>query len=567
MIKLKAKPFNLKSEDIHWVETTLGDMSDDEKLGQLFCMIGYSKEEASLKNIASKIKAGGLMCRPMTAAEAVETVRFLQENSKIPMLIAANLERGGNVAREGTTIGCEMLVAATNDIKMGYKLGEVCGREGAAVGVNWSFSQIIDLDYNFRNPITNTRTFGSDPDQVRRLGLQYVKAIQKHGVAACVKHFPGDGMDERDQHLVTSINSMSCRQWDATYGAIYKACIDAGVMSVMTGHIMHPAYTRRLNPRIKDKDLLPATLCYELTTQLLREKLGFNGLIVSDATTMAGMVIPMPRSKAVPRAIAAGCDMLLFTRNLEEDFEFMKKGIEEGVITEERLNEAVTRILAMKAALGLHRKQQNGTLIPKLDDGMKVLGKSEHQRWATECADKGITLVKEEKNVLPISPKRYKKILYYPIESGEGFAYSVRTGVVDMFKERLIKEGFEVTQFVPGKGSEGMVTPVREVTDKYNLIVYLANMATKSNQTIVRIEWQQPMGANVPIYMTSVPTIFISVENPYHLLDVPRVRTFINAYCSTDTVLDALVDKLMGRSKFRGKSPVDPFCGMWDTKL
>jgi len=130
-----------------------------------------------------------------------------------------------------------------------------------------------------------------------------------------------------------------------------------------------------------------------------------------------------------------------------------------------------------------------------------------------------------------------------------------------------IKEGFDVDQFDPNKGMEGMMTPYAAVTDKYDLIVYLCNMATKSNQTTVRIEWAQPMGANVPIYMTKVPTIFISVENPYHLLDVPRVRTFINTYNSTDVVLDALLDKLTGRSEFKGKSPVDAFCGMWDTKL
>jgi beta-N-acetylhexosaminidase len=131
----------------------------------------------------------------------------------------------------------------------------------------------------------------------------------------------------------------------------------------------------------------------------------------------------------------------------------------------------------------------------------------------------------------------------------------------------LVKEGFDVDQFDPNKGMEGMMTPYSAVTDKYDLIVYLCNMATKSNQTTVRIEWAMPMGANVPIYMTKVPTIFISVENPYHLLDVPRVRTFINTYNSTDTVLDALMDKLTGRSEFKGKSPVDAFCGMWDTKL
>jgi beta-N-acetylhexosaminidase len=136
-----------------------------------------------------------------------------------------------------------------------------------------------------------------------------------------------------------------------------------------------------------------------------------------------------------------------------------------------------------------------------------------------------------------------------------------------MFKNLLEEEGFDIDQFDPNKGMEGMMTPYSAITEKYDLIIYLANMATKSNQTTVRIEWAQPMGANVPIYGESVPTIFVSVENPYHLLDVPRVKTFINAYSSNDNILKAVVDKLMGRSEFKGINPVDPFCGMWDTRL
>jgi beta-N-acetylhexosaminidase len=198
---------------------------------------------------------------------------------------------------------------------------------------------------------------------------------------------------------------------------------------------------------------------------------------------------------------------------------------------------------------------------------LTMLGTAEHRAWAKECADRSITLVKEEAGVLPISPEKFKKVLFYDIESAEGYAYSVRVGVAEMVRQKLEQEGFEVDRFDPNKGMEGMMTPFRDITENYDLIIYLANLKTKSNQTIIRIEWAMPMGANVPVYMTSVPTIFISVENPYHLLDVPRARTFINTYYSNDEVIDALIDKLMGRSAFKGTNPVDPFCGMWDTRL
>lgn len=568
MVDLKAKPFYLSDEDVAWVQKTLAEMTLDEKVGQLFCLVGYSAEEEYLKKLAGDYKAGGLMCRPMAASSVVNTVQALQENAKIPMLIAANLEKGGTgVAEEGTTIGSVMQVAATDDDEMAYKLGVVCGREGAAVGCNWAFAPIIDIDYNFRNPITNTRTFGSDPERVRRMGVQYVKGVQQNGVAASIKHFPGDGVDERDQHLVESVNSLSCEEWDRTYGEVYKACIEEGAMTVMVGHILQPAYSRRLNPALKDEEILPASLSYELVTKLLKEQLGFNGLVVTDASTMAGMMISMPRSQAVPRAIAAGCDMFLFCRSLEEDFGYMKQGIEDGIITEERLNEALTRILGLKAALNLHRKQAEGTLAPRLEEAMKVLGAEEHQQWSVECADKAVSLVKEEEGVLPIHPYKYKRVLFYDIESQQGVAYSARVGAAELFKEKLKNEGFEVSTFEVNPGFEGMMSSQSEVLGKYDLMIYLANLVTKSNQTVVRIEWKQPMGANVPTYMTSIPTLFISVENPYHLLDVPRVKTFINAYNSNDNVLQALIDKLMGRSEFKGTSPVDPFCGLWDARL
>lgn len=565
---LKQKPFYLTDHDILWVQETLAGLTLEEKVGQLFCLVSYSDDEDHLAHISRNYKPGGLMVRPMSAAGVVNTVRTLQSNSRIPMLIAANLEKGGaGIAFEGTTIGSVMQVAATDNDEMAYRLGLVCGKEGAAVGCNWAFAPIIDIDYNFRNPITNTRTFGSDPNRVRRMGVQYVRAVQQSGVAASIKHFPGDGMDERDQHLVTSVNTMSVEEWDATYGNVYQACIEAGAMTVMIGHISHPAYSKKLNAALNDRDILPASLSRELVTGLLKNQLGFNGLVVTDASTMAGMMLAMPRAQAVPQAIAAGCDMFLFTRDMAEDYEYMKQGVLNGIVTEERLNEALVQILGLKAALKLHHKQASGQLVPNEEEALRVLTSAEHKKWASESADQAITLVKEEPGVLPISPQRYKRVLFYAIESAEGFAYSVRTGAAEKFKSLLIQEGVQVDQFKPSPGAEGMMAPQRDILEQYDLIVYLANMATKSNQTVVRIEWAQPMGANVPVYVTSIPTIFISVENPYHLLDVPQIRTFINAYNSNDLVLEAIVDKLFGRSAFKGISPSDPFCGMWDTRL
>ncbi len=560
---MRRAPFNLSDDDIAWVSSTIEGLSTKDKVGQLFCGIATSFSEEVLDATLRICTPGGLMYRPSTIEEAVAYTELLRQKVAIPTLVAANLEKGANgIVREGTFLGSPLSVAATGDVAMAAKLGEVCGSEGAAVGATWAFAPIIDIDYNFRNPITNIRTFGSDPERVRDMGVAYVKALQSHGVAASIKHFPGDGCDERDQHLVTSINDKSVEEWDATYGAAYKAGIDAGAMTVMVGHIMQPAYSRALRPGIADADIMPATLAPELMGDLLRGKLGFNGLVVTDATTMAGFTIPMPRSKAVPTAIASGADVFLFTRNLEEDFGFMMGGVEDGTITPSRLDAAVARVLGLKAALKLRERET-----PSLEAARAVVGSAEHQAWSKECADEAITLVKEEIGVLPLTPATYPKLLFVPIESEQGVAYSVRAGACDIIRTKLEAEGFDIDVFKAKNFFEGEVDRTSDVIGVYDAILYVANLSTKSNQTTVRIEWAQPMGANCPHYLASVPTVFVSIENPYHLIDIPRVKTFINSYSSGDNVLDALVEKLLGRSEFKGTSPVDAFCGRWDTRL
>ncbi|MCL2320703.1 MAG: glycoside hydrolase family 3 protein, partial [Oscillospiraceae bacterium] len=508
---------------------------------------------------------GGCMFRPLSVEKSVELVNIIQEKSKYPMLIAANLEKGGNgIVESGTLVGTPMQIAATRDTEMVIKMARVCAREASAVGANWSFAPIIDIDSNFRNPITNTRTFGSNPDLVADMGEAYVKEIQSHGLAASIKHFPGDGQDERDQHLLSSINDMSPEDWDKTYGMIYKRCIDAGTLTCMVGHILQPAYSKKLNPELKDEDILPGSLSKELLNGLLRNKLGFNGLIITDATVMAGFTTAMSREKAVPYSIAAGCDMFLFTINLKEDYEFMLKGVYDGIISPERLDEAVRRILALKAALNLDKPLKKLSFA----EADEIVGCSEHLNWANECADRSVTLVKEQNGVLPITTDKYKNILYYPIEATDCIgAYGVREGACNIIKNKLQDLGFNVTEFAPVTESEGEPPCVKDIINKYDLILYVANLATKSNQTTVRIEWQQPIGSNCPHYINDIPTVFVSIENPYHLLDVPRIKTFINTYCSSDSTIDALIDKLIGKSPFKGKSPVDPFCGKWDTRL
>ena len=561
----REKPFNLDDNAITWVENTFKEMTDKEKLGQLFFLVSYRQDEEFYRHITKDLHIGGLMCRTMPLEEIIKTVTSLQSLSEIPLFIAANLEDGGNgIIKEGTKIGSEMAVAATNDPNMAYELGDVCAKEGLAVGANFAFAPVCDLDLNFRNPITNTRTFGSNLDVVKKCSKAYLKAMNDNNMLASIKHFPGDGVDERDQHLLTSINSLSQDEWDNTYGEIYKELIANDARAVMIGHIALPSYEKSINPNLSDSDVMPASLSKKLLEGLLRDRLGFKGLTITDATTMTGFNVAMPRNLAVPMAIENGCDMFLFTKNLEEDYEYMIEGYKQGILSEKRLNEAVLRILATKASINLHKKNN----IPSLAKAKEIIGQDSFKNVAFEVADKSMTLVKNLDNIIPINKNKIKNILVYGLESGENaLGYGRESGVTDKLINLLEEEGFNVTKFVPGDRYEGKQSKFKDMVDSYDLMLYVANLATKSNQTTVRIEWANPMGMNCPIYIKTVPTVFLSLENPYHLLDVPRIRTFINAYSCNEYTLKLFVDKLLGRSTFKGVSPIDPFCGKWDTHL
>lgn len=554
MINLKANPFFLDDDAIAWVEKTKAEMTLDEKIGQLFVPVGYSGDHGYLDMMLAH-HIGGIMYRPGEGADMQETHRYLQENSKIPMLLSANLEFGGaGIASNGTDYGKQLQAAATNDPESAYRLGKISCSEGAAVGCNWAFAPVVDIDRNWRNPITNVRTYGSDPYMVLACGKNYLKAAKEENVLVSIKHFPGDGCDEVDQHILTSVNNLSVEEWDRTYGKIYQGLINDGAQTVMVGHIAQPAYQKFYEPE-KGNKLVPATLSTAIVGKLLREKLGFNGLVVTDSTTMVGYSCAMEREKAVPYTIELGCDMFLFNKDLDEDFAFMKQGYLNGTLSERRLDEALTRILATKASLGLHKTPKN--MIVPAKDALDVLRNEQHVQWAQECADRAVTLVKDNQDLLPLSPSKTKKVLLEILGDCDS-----NERVITYFKNKLDKEGFEV-ELYEHENFETAKFDVHTFKEKYDLVIYIANVENRSNMVTNRLSWFTfwGNGNNVPWFVEERPVLFISLANPYHLVDVPMIKTFINGYSNNEYVMDAVIEKIMGRSEFKGKSPVDPFCG------
>ncbi|RRK31855.1 beta-hexosaminidase [Schaedlerella arabinosiphila] len=591
MVDIKAKPFYLTDEDCKWVEDTIAGMTVDEKIGQLFFNMGSSREEEYLKMTVRDYHIGGIRYNPATADEIYEQNRILQENSKIPLIIACNTESGGDGACvDGTPIGGQTKIGATRKADYAYQMGYMANKEAAAIGCNLSFAPVSDIMYNWENPVIGLRTYGNEPKKVVEMTKAYMDGAHANpGFCCAAKHFPGDGLDFRDQHVANSVNSMSCEEWDKTYGRVYQNLIENGLDAIMAGHIMQPAYARYFNPELTDDEMMPATLSPELIKGLLRGKLGFNGLVLTDASHMVGLTCRMKRGDMLPAAIAAGVDMFLFFNEMEEDFASMKQGYLDGRITKERLDEALHRILALKAHMGLHKKDKT-KLIPPREQVHKIIGCDEHVAMQKEIADQAITLVKyKDKDVLPVTPDRYKRIMIVYVKGLSAPGLAAITGVkkstpAEELRDRLIAKGFDA--FIYESPIDQMIkkieagekpdvnlyfagkTPIKEFRENQDLIITLVDIAG-GFQPVARPAFGMTKGGGeIPWYVFELPVIVVGTQYPYVLADIPQARTYINTYDSKPVTLDALVEKLMtGEEAFKGKDPIGAFCGIFDTHI
>ncbi|MBT2250500.1 glycosyl hydrolase [Arthrobacter sp. BHU FT2] len=577
-VDLSAVPFNLDDGAVAWVEETISSMTLEEKIGQLFINHnnGYSPEY--LDGVLENYHVGGMRYRPGPSDAVQEHIRYAQSKSRVPLLIASNPEMGGaGSCDDGTFVSTHLQAGSHPDKNIARQMGQVAGVETAALGCNWAFAPIVDIHYNWRNTVISTRSFGNTPDIVVERAKEYFDGISESPTVCAMKHFPGDGVDERDQHVVTSYNTFSYEEWDRTYGHVYREMIGHGVQSIMVGHIGAPEVSRHFRPGLSDADILPATLAPELLQDLLRGELGFNGLVLTDASLMVGLTQAMKRKDLVPATIAAGCDMFLFFRNPAEDFQFMLDGYKSGVITEQRLQDALRRILGLKASLGLHRKSLEELVPPS--SALSVIGSEAHRAIAAEVADKTVTLVKDTAGNLPITPETHPRIRLYGISGGADFTRADPLAYLETVKEELVAAGFEVDLFRTAEQREAageagvnfMSVLAEEATadyaDRYDAAFVFANVKGFAQEAAIRIKWSSPMAAEIPWYATEVPTVFVSLNQPNHLIDVPMVKTAIHAHAGSREAIRAAVAKIQGKSEFQGTFNENVFCDSFDTRL
>lgn len=588
MVDLTANPYNLSKEDCNWVEKTIEGMSDEEKVGQLFFQLTQSMDEPYLKELMEKYHLGGCRYNAAPGSRIQEQNRILQKYAKIPVFIACNTEAGGDGAcADGTPIGSGVKIGATGKTEYAYALGKMANEEAAAIGCNMAFAPVCDIHYNWENTEIVTRAFGNDPERVAQMSAAYLKGAHTNpGFACAAKHFPGNGQDFRDAHIANNVNYFDVDEWEKSYGLVYRTLIENGLDAVMGGHILLPKYARAINPDLSDEDMLPATLSPEIMTGLLRDRLGFNGMVVTDASHMVAMTNKMKRSEMLPAAINAGCDMFLFFNDPEEDFHTMLDAYQSGVISEERMQEALTRILGLKAHLGLHKKARE-ELVPQPEVLKQVLGKAEYKETAEAISRDCITLVKyKDQDVLPVTPKRYPRIMIVHVKGSGGPMGELmkllgrqEKDPAETLKKKLCEKGFEA--FIYESPLDRMKQQLAE-GKKPDLNIYFAGKNAIADFvkdmdlviTLCDVPSGRPAfgmskgGGEIPWYVFEIPVIVVGCGQPTMLADIPQARTYINTYDTMDSTFDALVADIMeGPEAFKGKDPIDSFCGLFDTHM
>lgn len=588
MVDLKARPYYLSEEDCRWVKDTIANMSPEEKVGQLFFQLTASHDEEYLKELMEKYHLGGCRYNPAPGKAIQEQNRILQKYAKVPVFIACNTEAGGDGAcADGTHIGAGVKIAATDKEEYAFALGKMANEQAAAIGCNMAFAPVADILYNWENTEIVTRAFGGDAERVATMSKAYLNGAHTiPGFACAAKHFPGNGQDFRDAHIANNVNYFDVEKWDETYGHVYRTLIENDLDAIMGGHIMLPSYAKAINPELKDEDMMPATLSPEIMTGLLRDRLGFNGMVVTDASHMVAMTDRMKRSEMLPASINAGCDMFLFFNDPEEDFATMLGAYKTGIISEERMTEALTRILGLKAHLGLNKKSKE-ELVPQPETVEEVLQREEYKAMQKSISEDCITLVKyKDKDVLPMTPDRYKRIMIVHIKGAENSMSALmkmlgggKGNPAEALKEKLCAKGFDA--FIYESPLDVMKKQI-EAGEKPDLNIYFAGKNAIADFvsdmdlviTLCDVPNGRPSfgmskgGGEIPWYVFEVPVVVVGCGQPTMLADIPQARTYINTYDSKDTTLDALVEDLMnGEEAFKGTDPIDSFCGLFDARL
>lgn len=537
---------SITEEQREKINLYLSEMTLEEKFSQVQCIMVSDKSVEEIKEAVGVWKVGSVFIGNQTR-ERFKEISDAAKNAKVPVIICADLVHGAGSRMFGATEFPHYLAcSATDSEEVMEKMGEITAQEGRAYGVHWTFGPVVDLCLKKDNPMMHVRTAGDKPAHVLKMSNAFINGVQKDGLmAATGKHFPGDGADARDTHITTLVNPLSREEWEKTYGTIWRGVIDSGVMTIMGGHIALPFVDPEYEEEAQRyKGPRPATLSKKIQIDFLRRELGFEGTIVTDALNMVGFGAHIRREEYGWRLLEAGSDMLLWT-NPPTDTPLMMEAIKDGRLSEERLNDAVRRVLELKARVGLLDEEKENPILTEDDFGY-------NKKVAQEAADKSITIVRDVFNSIPMKNlKPGAKILTITAQYVEGYRNKRDEKELVFIDEELKKRGFEVDHLINPDGT----ILVSKIAAQYDAI--FVNIKYTPRYGSVRLYGESFLLFKGSWWVENPKVVFTSFGEPYKLYDLPSLHNYINVYSNCEVSQRSAVKVWFGEIEAVGKSPVN----------
>jgi beta-N-acetylhexosaminidase len=539
-----------------WSDVALEGMTLRQKVGQMIMpwVLGdFSPEgSAGFQRVARMIdehEIGGIIISVGTPMDVAAKLNVFQRRSTLPLLVAADLETGAGFRMRGavylpgvhdlggaTDFPALMALGAAGDRFLAYEMGRVTSVEARAAGIHVPFAPVLDVNNNPDNPIINTRSFGEDPATVSALGACFIRGVQDHGALATGKHFPGHGDTETDSHLALPVIRVDRERMSRVELRPFLEAVEAGMGAMMTAHIALPHLT--------EESRLPATLSRNVLTGLLREEMGFRGLVFTDAMDMNAIDRLFSREEAAARAVLAGADVLLMPPSPDAAIRGVMDAVLSGRIPESRIDASVRRILLAKEELGLHRQR----LVP-LDEVHRNVGVPAHVNVAREVAERSLTLLKNERGILPLRGTGTANVLSVTYRrtndllAGRAFDARLRQTYPRLQTVTLGRDtpSAEYDRLVERARGSDLVVVSLYVT----AVAYAGSVAVPDDlaRTIRRLAEAR------------VPHVVVSFGNPYLLREFPQAQSYLLAWSGAEVSQRAAARALFGEIPIGGRSP------------
>ncbi|HKM65947.1 MAG TPA: glycoside hydrolase family 3 N-terminal domain-containing protein [Candidatus Acidoferrum sp.] len=544
---------NLSAEDAKWVESTLKQMSVEEKVGQLlfttyhgsftptdaaaYAQMMHDVDDLHVGGFINVTQGSPLGFLKSQAYPSAVLANQLQAKSKLPLLIGADFERGTAMRLdEGTSFPTAMALAAAGSPKDAYTMGKITALEARAAGVQWIYAPDADVNSNAGNPIINTRSFGENPERVSEFVTEFIRGVQENGGLATAKHFPGHGDTTADSHIDLPVVTASRERLDKLELVPFRAAIAAGVGSIMTGHLNVPALEPDPNT--------PATLSSRVLTDLLRKQMGFDGLVVTDAMDMGGITVRYAPGDAAVRSFLAGADALLMPPVPDAAYEALLTAVNSGQISQERLDASVRRILQAKARLGLQKN--------RLVDIAALNSKFGSVAWqaaSQEISDRGITMLRDTPHRLPLDGTKAGRALLVCL-------YADPEPYPGEDLERELRKRFDSvatlradTKFAK---AENLKLPAPETYDVAILALFVRVSDRKGDVDVPADQF--PLIQQ--IYKAGKPVISVGLGSPYLIERFPQAETWLSVFGISDVAQISVARALFGEIAIRGRLPV-----------